>query len=124
MNMQSTTPQSTNSTDPKDSASTQRRPAPVGKTYRRKKPSLMPDQPLPNPPEVAGIQHAFRSPKTTSLHADQGFDISQTSLRHGDDGSKDDLLSTVDKLTPLLASAGKAPSARLHCEEMAQPIRK
>ena len=123
--MQSTTPTKSKTTvSPQDSASAQPHPATVGKTYRRKKPSLMPDQPLPNPPEAVGIQHAFCSPKSNSLRADQGFDFCQTSLGHGADAGKDDLLPSVEKLTPLLASAGKVPSCRLSGHEMAPALRK
>lgn len=52
----------------------------VARTYRRKQPSLKPDQPLPHPPEgesPSGVQEAFRSP-AGCLALQSAFDLSQT----------------------------------------------
>lgn len=99
---------------------------PTSKTYRRKQPSLNPDQPLPNPSDAdedtaSGVQHAFRS--SEELQNDSGFDLSQNSRPAATCDSAFASLSPLEKeaTTPLLASAGKA--AQSHCVEkiMQQP---
>lgn len=93
---------------------------PRSKTYRRKQPSLNPDQPLPNPSDAdeetaSGAQHAFRS--SEELQNDSGFDFSQSSRPAATCDSAFASLSPPEKeaTSPLLASAGKA--AKSHCVE-------